>query len=409
MADKKNPAAFFFAAFLLLAFFSSCKKSQSVASVKREKLFALDYGAFEEQLNLAGGLNATGAVNTDIAMRDGFFFISNGESQKILGLNSYGDLLTLYHNPESNPLPLFDASDSRRNNLSKNVSTRKTVEHPFNSPSLLALDSRRYVYVVESLPKERRELSDNKILLQVVLRFNSSSFVDYIGQQGVGGSPFPFIKDIFVTDSDGLVVVCVVNEGFEVFCYNEQGSPLFNVLIKNSDAPDHGEAKPGISRYAEIESLVPDPSANRLFVKADYYETSLDSASKVQNGITDPVSVVFPYYLDSGKFGEGIEIPPYEETVSDGFAKQVFRLPYDLMGATKNGWLFFSIALDSGCMVQMLDFESGRMQRRHLNFDAKSVVYSSFDLSPDGIISALLAERDKAKVVWWRTDALVDQ
>lgn len=394
---------------LLVLALSSCKKSGRVASVKMENLFSLEYGAFEEQLNLASGLNATGFVNTDIAMRDGFFYVSNGEAQKILGLNSYGDLLTLYHNPETNPAPLFDASDTRRPNNSKNVSTRKTVDYPFNAPSLLALDSRQYIYVAETLPKERRETADNKILLQVVLRFDSSSFVDYIGQQGVGGTPFPFIKDIYVTQNDGLVVVCVVHDGFEVFCYNAAGQPLSDTLIKYSDAPEWGEAKPGISRYAEIEGLVPDFSGRRLFVKAEYYETSLDSASKVQNGITDPVSVVFPYDLESGTFGKGMEIPPYEEVVSDGFAKEAYCLPYDMIGATKNGWLFFSIALDSGCMIQMLDVESGRVMRRQLNYDAKNVVYSSFSLSPSGIISALLAERDKAKVVWWRADTLVDQ
>ena len=91
------------------------------------------------------------------------------------------------------------------------------------------------------------------------------------------------------------------------------------------------------------------------------------------------------------------------------FMKMIFKLPYDMVGATKNGWLFFSIALESGCMVQMLNLESGRVIRRQLNFDAPSVVYSSYSLSDTGIVSALLAERDKAKVVWWRTDTLVDQ
>lgn len=403
-----RPAALSLLVALVLPF-ASCKKNASVASVKREELFSLSYGGFEEQLNMAGGLNATGSVNTCIAMRDGFFYVSNGESQKILGLNSYGDLLTLYHNPETNPEPLFDTSDAKRGSNSKNVSTRNTVDYPFNAPSLLALDSREYMYVAETLPKERREIGDNKILSQVVLRFNSSSFVDYIGQQGVGGTPFPFIRNIYVTQDDELVVVCVVHEGFEVYCYNAAGQPLRNVLIKYSDAPEYGEAKPGVSRYAEIENLVPDPASARLFVKADYYETSLDSASKVQNGINDPISVVFSYDMETQKFGKGVEIPPYEETVSDGFAKETYALPYDLIGATKNGWLFFMISIDSGCMVQMLHVESGKVIKRHLNFDNKNVVYSSFDLSPSGIISALLARREAANVVWWRTDTLVDQ
>ena len=410
MNRKIFAASLFLAALApLVLSLASCRKSESVASVKREELFSLGYGAFEEQLNMASGLNATGAVSADIAMRDGFFYVSNGDSQKILGLNSYGDLLTLYHNPETNPQPLFDSSDSRRSSSQKNVSTRKTVDYPFNSPSLLALDSRQRVYVAETLPKERRESADNKILLQVVLRFDSDSFVDYIGQQGVGGTPFPFIRKIYITQDDGLVVVCVAREGFEVFCYNSSGQPERDVLIKYSDAPEWGEAKPGISRYAEIENLVPDLSGKRLYVKADYYETSLDAASKVQNGINDPVSVVFPYDLQTKKFGAGMEVPAYEEVVSDGFSKQVYKLPYDMLGAAKNGWLFFTICLDSGCMAQLMDVDSGRVIRRKLNYDARNVVFSAFSLAPSGIISALLAEREKAKVVWWRADSLIDQ
>ena len=60
-------------------------------------------------------------------------------------------------------------------------------------------------------------------------------------------------------------------------------------------------------------------------------------------------------------------------------------------------------------MVQMINLESEKVIRRQLNFDAVNVVYSSYSLSETGIVSALLAERDKAKVVWWRTDTLVDQ
>ena len=391
---------------VIMPAFFSCKKQGAVSSVRREELFSLEYGAFENQLNLADGINSTGMISTQLAMRDGFFYISNGESQKILELNSYGDLINLYHNPETNPSPLFDSSG--QGNALGNVSTRKTIDYPFNSPSFLALDSNQYFYVVETLPKERQESGDNKILRQVVLRFDSDSFVDYIGQQGPGGTPFPFVRRIRTTADDCLVVVCIVHNGIESYYFSPKGELLFDTLIKYGDAPEWGAEKPGVTRYSEIEDVIPDPSGRRLYVKADYYETSLDAASKTQNGIADPVSVVFPYDIESGEFGKGIEVPPYEESITEGFSKQVFKLPYDFNCVTKNGWLFFTIALDSGCMVQMLHPESGRIVRRLLNYDAKNVVYSSFAFSDSGIISALLAGHDKARVVWWRTDALAE-
>jgi hypothetical protein len=34
-------------------------------------------------------------------------------------------------------------------------------------------------------------------------------------------------------------------------------------------------------------------------------------------------------------------------------------------------------------------------------------MFYSINLSDEGIISALLARKDKANIVWWRTDSLI--
>ena len=86
---KSAPAVF---AALLLGAFSSCHRG-AVVSVGENELFRLEYGSFEDELNLFS-LSGTGSVNTYMAMRDGFFYIANGESKKIMELNSYGDLLS---------------------------------------------------------------------------------------------------------------------------------------------------------------------------------------------------------------------------------------------------------------------------------------------------------------------------
>lgn len=67
---------------------------------------------------------------------------------------------------------------------------------------------------------------------------------------------------------------------------------------------------------------------------------------------------------------------------------------------------FFTIAVDSGFVVQMVHADSSRIVRRLLSYDTKDTVYSAFNLSVSGIISALLAGQENAKVVWWRTDDL---
>lgn len=389
-------AAFSF--FSLLLF--SCGRNSDLPSVHREEKFTLDYGSLEDQINLFD-LNSTGEINTRIAMRDGFFFISNGKSKKILQMNSYGDLLTLYYNPKTNPAPLFD--EGVLDDASK-YSTRKTVSYPFYEPSFLMPDSRLRFYVVETLPKERHEVADGKNLRQVVLRFDSDSFVDYIGQQGHGGTPFPYIKNIYTTSDDSLFVVCIVSEGLQVFCYNSDGNLLHDIIVRHSDVPDYGEVKAGVTRFVEVENIVPDFNSARLFIKADFYENSIDS--KGQGGVGEVLTVIFPYDLSNGTYGKPIEIPPYEESITQGFAKQTYKLSYDFMGVSDSSWLFFTIAVDSGFVVQMVHADSSRIVRRLLSYDTKNTVYSAFNLSVSGIISALLAGQESAKVVWWRTDDL---
>ncbi len=61
--------------------FFSCKNSPSVESVKEDELFSLSYGRFEDQLNMFD-LADIGNVHTSMTMRDGFFYIANGEAEK---------------------------------------------------------------------------------------------------------------------------------------------------------------------------------------------------------------------------------------------------------------------------------------------------------------------------------------
>lgn len=109
-------------------FLISCRASGAVSSIKRDDLFSLKYGNFEDQLNFFD-LSGTGNdIHTELEMKDGFFYISNGESKKILEMNSYGDLLSLYFNSEENPVPLFNSVKANVSSVQsgpQEVSTKK--------------------------------------------------------------------------------------------------------------------------------------------------------------------------------------------------------------------------------------------------------------------------------------------
>ena len=83
----------------------SCNRGKVVNDIKADNLFSLEYGNFDDQINLFD-ITSLMKINTHLAMKDGFFYISNGESKKLLEMNSYGDLLSLYYNPDFNKHPL---------------------------------------------------------------------------------------------------------------------------------------------------------------------------------------------------------------------------------------------------------------------------------------------------------------
>ena len=199
--------------------FTACLGNETVQSISENELFSLPYGNFEEQLSVSD-LNDVGNVRFGIAMQDGFFYIVNGESKKILELNSYGDLLTLFYNEDSQTARLLENSNR------PDKSIHHEISYPFDYPGMVAVDSNKNVYTVCSIPWNRQEKSDDGTTLysHTVLRFaRDGSSVDYIGQQGPGGTPFPYIKNIYTTSKDELVVVASSSEGMLVYWFASDG------------------------------------------------------------------------------------------------------------------------------------------------------------------------------------------
>ncbi|MBP5402444.1 MAG: hypothetical protein J6Y36_04720 [Treponema sp.] len=388
----------------------SCRRNTVVPSIKRDDLFSLKYGNFENQLNLFDLSETGNLINTSIAMKNGFFYISNGESKKILEMNSYGDLLSLYYNSQKNPSPLFNSSNINTvGNQLKNqeISTKKIIDYPLNNPSHICVDSKQLIYVVELFPEQQFETDNNRTLRQIVLRFDGNQCIGHIGQQGPGGTPFPFIKNIYTTSNNELVVICIVPEGIEVYWFSESGYPMHNILINSNDAPNPLSDKSDLNTFLKVENVIPDSKDGRLFVKIDYFNSVIDETSKVQSGIEYNSTYIYPLDVVTGKYGRPISIPAYEEVITQGFSKQIYKNPYDFLGVSGNNWMFFTIPTENGYVVQIVDPSSGKVIKRLLQFDKEKVVYHNFYLSGEGIISALLASKDKAEIVWWRTDTLI--
>ena len=391
-----------FCALFALSVFS-CSKSDQLHSVNENALFTLSYGSFEDELNLFD-LAKTGSIRTFLTMRDGFFYIANGEAKKILELNSYGDLLSLYYNDEY----LKNVAFAGKNSIS---STKKAISYPFNTLGPIAVDSRKYIYAVDTLPTERQERDDsNRLLLSfVVLRFDSNGkFIDYLGQQGPGGTPFPYVKNIYTTQSNELVVVCTSNDGLIAYWFNTKGFLLYTVPVSKTTVPKlKSENSSESPAYISVDNIIPDCSEHKLYVKVDYYVASLDSALKVQSGIDYYTTLLYPLNVTTGFYDEPLEIPSYEYSVTENLTKEIYNLPFDFLGVTENGWFFFIVPNEEGFIVQMVQPDGQKIVKRALSVDHSKNLYYTLSLSGNGIISGLFVHAENAQALWWRTDSLL--
>lgn len=403
---KKNIVSFVSLLFITFfaPFFYSCSKNDTVQTINETELFTIPYGKFEEQLSVSD-LNEIGDIRFGMTMQDGFFYIINGEAKKIMELNSYGDLLTLFYNEDSQTAKLLEASKRQA------LSTRHEVNYPFDYPGMVATDSNKNIYTVCSVPRDRQEHSEDGTMLysQTVLRFErDGSSVEYIGQQGPGGTPFPYIKNIYTTDKDELVVVGTSTEGLIVYWFATDGFLKYMIPVVTNELPSVKGIDSTSEVYWTIENVLPDPLDYKLYVQVNYYSTYLDEDSKVQSGVNYIQSLLHTLNIESGIYEDSILVPPYEESVVSDYSRLIYKIPYDFLGVTKNGWKFFIIKTDDGFNIQMLQSESQKLLKRHFSADHNNIWHYTMALSEGGILSAMYIEKDSARVVLYRTDNLID-
>jgi hypothetical protein len=91
----------------------------------------------------------------------------------------------------------------------------------------------------------------------------------------------------------------------------------------------------------------------------------------------------------------------------DDFSNLEYKIPYDFLGVSENGWFFFIISNDAGFGLQIIQANGQRILNRQLEMDRQKTLFYTFNLSNSGILSVLSIRSDKAYVNWWRTDSLI--
>jgi hypothetical protein len=382
-------------------FILSCGQDARVQPVEREDLFTLDIGKLEDQIALFNLEGDRGIRRTGVAMRNGLFYIADGNGGKILRYNSYGDLLSMIYNEETNPPPL-----TLKPLKEGSLVTRWAVSYPLLEPGDITVDSRKHIYVRDRLPYERHGFdTESKALLDsTILRFDADGkFVEYLGREGVGGSPFPKIEGLYISRGDALAVVCRVPAGWDVYWYDSEGAFLFVVQLK-ADALPVPPDREGV--FPSLDMICAGPDARNLYAKIDYYRNTFDESTNMRTGIEPDGSAIWIMNAETGVWEKYVDVPFFEYAYTEQNKRATVKMFYSLLGVVRDGNIFLFFPVDGGYSILIMPSEgpSGNQHQCFIQVDNEELLFNVFDLSAEGILSGLLADNWQVKLVWWRTD-----
>jgi hypothetical protein len=396
---KRPLFAGLFVFFAGLFVFFACSRGR-ISSVARVDLFSLEIGPLDNQVNLSSRGNVISDHRTNLAMRDGLFYISDTFGRKIVRYTSFGDPLFVIYNDLENPPPIT----LRHGIEEEGVATRWSIAYPLREPGVITVDSRKHIYVVDKVEEERKGFdSEDKTLLDtVVLHFNDSGrFVNFLGQEGIGGKPFPRISGIYASVNDEIAVVCLLSTGWNIYWFNSEGTLLYLVQLKRDSVPI--PAGRDVS-FSSVDSITAAPDSRKLFLKIDCYLAAGPNTPAVPDS-----SVIWIMNVENGAYEASMDVPFFEYTTTENNQKVTQRLFYFMLGVIKNDRVFLYFPVDGGYSLLVLTAGSDEQRLGFIQVRNDELEYNTFNLSAEGILSGLVATNWDARLVWWRTDRLLGE
>jgi hypothetical protein len=391
-----------FIVFISLVLLGGCFR-EKIPSITRRDLFTVNIGRLEDQIDLFNLEGERSNRKTDIAMRDGLLYISNGNGGKIVRYNSYGDLLFMIYDEEQNPPPLT----LRRNNENQGIVTRWAYAYPLREPGIIAVDSRKNIYVEDRVPQGQDGFdAENKAVLdRRVLHFDiDGRFVKYLGQEGVGGTPFPNIIGIYTSAQDELAVVCRLSTGWSIYWFDGSGTLLYLIQLANDGIPIPPDRDLVIPF---VNNLCVSPDERKLYLKVDYYRDTYDTSTNTRAGSEPDSSVIWIMDVETGIYSKTLEVPFYESLMVQNNRKVTENMFYSMLGIIEKGKIFLYFPVEGGYSILILSSESQEQWRGSIRVDNEELQFNTFTISSEGILSALLATDWEIRMVWWRTDELM--
>lgn len=367
---------------------------QPAPELAGDELFSLSLGPLDEQLDLfrVGGAPPRGT--TRISMRDGLFYVANGSARKVMQLSSYGDLLLLIYDPAGNPAPL---------GMTAAAGTRLAVPHALRDPGHVAVDSQQRIYVVDAAAGEGGEAGEiGAGYGQVVQRFGARGrHLGTIGREGEGGTPFARIRRLTVTADDLLVVTVRTPRQWLCYWYDAAGQLLEQVELPYG-GPFGGEER------LLVWEVLPQVAARRLLLFVDAWPAQPGAGNAA--AVRDAPGVRVYDLASHGVVGSyALPASGSRRSAVAGAAEQPAPAYYPL-GVTAGGRLFLTRREDERTHSLVVLGRGGReVTRRRFALDEAGLGFVTLGMNARGVLYGLLAGEARARVVWWRSDLLLEQ
>jgi hypothetical protein len=240
------------------------------------------------------------------------------------------------------------------------------------------------------------------MLNRLVVRFDpDGNQVDYLGQEDIGGTYLPYIHSLAPTGRGDLFVTTIASDRTVVFWYAADGTLLRRIDLAPETYPVPGDQ----AAVAILEAVHPDKELRRLYAKFDYHHEGLDGETEIRESRT--TSRIYWMDISDGVYAGYMDVPRNTVRSGSGGIGRPTEYQYEFLGTAPNQHLFL-LSQDGETSSQLLILNgAGRVvRRRTIEIDYDEVVFRDLHISSTGILSGLLASRESATVVWWRTDRL---
>jgi hypothetical protein len=398
----------------IFLFSFSCGSSSHVSTLQSEELFTVPIGKMEDQFDFFINNRVPFVASNLIYLDDRLFYIVNGNAAKVMQYSPFGYLMLLLYNPKINPTPILLKKDTPLED--NKVANRKASEYSFIDPGAIAVDKDKNIYIQDRVP-EAQYVNENGIMYTNIIEvFSQNGDIkktkennEYIiGKEGIGGSPFPYIENMYITARNELVVICRTTRAWHIYWYSAARSLMYEVEIDAQHVPI-----PKDSVYIPtLEKIVPDYHKPQLYVMVSYSQRVIDEFTGTVATVKNIESRVFELDLTQGKYsGTSIPVPNQEQEEERLFEekKETDITLYEFLGVSDSGCFFFTKMKDpTTYYLLILNSRGVVIKKSKFQIDDTDLAFINFNLSRQGILSALIVETSQVRVVWWRSDKIIE-